>query len=139
MTPSQAAATPIVARNAGRRVVAISCDQSLNRDASPTPTTVRFSHGRRRFWLSGILGIARQSHNIVPCRDGSGLEARLRRREVDLACPPWLLSGQSRSEEHTSELQSPCNLVCRLLLEKKKRTRPRLHRSNTPRPSAHPR
>src|SRR5688500_19942002 len=28
--------------------------------------------------------------------------------------------SQSRSEEHTSELQSPCNLVCRLLLEKKK-------------------
>src|SRR2546426_3567349 len=27
-----------------------------------------------------------------------------------------------RSEEHTSELQSPCNLVCRLVLEKKKRT-----------------
>src|SRR5256885_3360688 len=26
-----------------------------------------------------------------------------------------------RSEEHTSELQSPCNLVCRLLLEKKKK------------------
>src|SRR2546426_7809633 len=29
-----------------------------------------------------------------------------------------------RSEEHTSELQSPCNLVCRLLLEKKKRHDP---------------
>src|SRR5215467_16377022 len=28
---------------------------------------------------------------------------------------------QRRSEEHTSELQSPCNLVCRLLLEKKKK------------------
>src|SRR5205807_4614159 len=28
--------------------------------------------------------------------------------------------GPPRSEEHTSELQSPCNLVCRLLLEKKK-------------------
>src|SRR5256885_12035127 len=27
--------------------------------------------------------------------------------------------GRERSEEHTSELQSPCNLVCRLLLEKK--------------------
>src|SRR5256885_10872093 len=27
--------------------------------------------------------------------------------------------GEPRSEEHTSELQSPCNLVCRLLLEKK--------------------
>src|SRR2546426_11476491 len=31
-------------------------------------------------------------------------------------------TGGSRSEEHTSELQSPCNLVCRLLLEKKKKT-----------------
>src|SRR5256885_4541610 len=31
-----------------------------------------------------------------------------------------------RSEEHTSELQSPCNLVCRLLLEKKKDQRCRL-------------
>src|SRR5256885_12422437 len=30
--------------------------------------------------------------------------------------------GDARSEEHTSELQSPCNLVCRLLLEKKKKT-----------------
>src|SRR5256885_8418332 len=30
--------------------------------------------------------------------------------------------GDLRSEEHTSELQSPCNLVCRLLLEKKKTT-----------------
>src|SRR5256885_13111560 len=37
----------------------------------------------------------------------------------------WLIGGfADRSEEHTSELQSPCKLVCRLLLEKKKnRTR----------------
>src|SRR5256885_11307906 len=34
-------------------------------------------------------------------------------------------ASDDRSEEHTSELQSPCNLVCRLLLEKKKRTRVR--------------
>src|SRR6266446_9401763 len=33
--------------------------------------------------------------------------------------PPKRL--RARSEEHTSELQSPCNLVCRLLLEKKKK------------------
>src|SRR5256886_11413954 len=33
------------------------------------------------------------------------------------------LSGTSRSEEHTSELQSQSNLVCRLLLEKKKKHR----------------
>src|SRR2546426_7577386 len=36
------------------------------------------------------------------------------------------LAGRRRSEEHTSELQSPCNLVCRLLLEKKKGFVPRL-------------
>src|SRR5256885_11070233 len=38
--------------------------------------------------------------------------------------PSWNASSASRrrrSEEHTSELQSPCNLVCRLLLEKKKK------------------
>src|SRR2546426_10386088 len=37
------------------------------------------------------------------------------RRDSGGDCP------SSRSEEHTSELQSPCNLVCRLLLEKKKK------------------
>src|SRR2546426_8576804 len=35
-------------------------------------------------------------------------------------------TADKRSEEHTSELQSPCNLVCRLLLEKKKT----YHKSN---------
>src|SRR5256885_13899526 len=33
----------------------------------------------------------------------------------------WGAAELGRSEEHTSELQSPCNLVCRLLLEKKKK------------------
>src|SRR3989454_7029350 len=52
-------------------------------------------------------------------------------RTADLARPLGVLTlnwvpsrlvyyGVGRSEEHTSELQSPCNLVCRLLLEKKK-------------------
>src|SRR5256885_12008838 len=35
--------------------------------------------------------------------------------------------GNIRSEEHTSELQSPCNLVCRLLLEKKTKQTNRYH------------
>src|SRR5205807_5990017 len=34
-----------------------------------------------------------------------------------------------RSEEHTSELQSPCNLVCRLLLEKKKKKKSMIKRT----------
>src|SRR5256885_12206511 len=46
-----------------------------------------------------------------------------------------------RSEEHTSELQSPCNLVCRLLLEKKKkparRPRPRPRPPASRRPERH--
>src|SRR2546426_6057282 len=37
--------------------------------------------------------------------------------------------SRERSEEHTSELQSPCNLVCRLLLEKKKETFPEIARA----------
>src|SRR5256885_11901863 len=37
--------------------------------------------------------------------------------------------AKARSEEHTSELQSPCNLVCRLLLEKKKKH----HNTQSPR------
>src|SRR2546426_1969291 len=47
-------------------------------------------------------------------------------RELDTATYWFQRDGQkpvrrgNRSEEHTSELQSPCNLVCRLLLEKKK-------------------
>src|SRR5256885_9049489 len=46
-----------------------------------------------------------------------------------------------RSEEHTSELQSPCNLVCRLLLEKKKKYHSRRmthdHDHHVARPTAH--
>src|SRR5256885_3388020 len=37
-----------------------------------------------------------------------------------VCCTAWWMRATARSEEHTSELQSPCNLVCRLLLEKKK-------------------
>src|SRR2546426_9393472 len=50
-----------------------------------------------------------------PARHPAGGVAAGRRGSEARADPP-----ESRSEEHTSELQSPCNLVCRLLLEKKK-------------------
>src|SRR5205807_3556208 len=46
---------------------------------------------------------------------------RLDWRYVDEARKGDHICYISRSEEHTSELQSPCNLVCRLLLEKKKK------------------
>src|SRR2546426_2328938 len=47
-----------------------------------------------------------------------GHRGRLARAAARGARPP---GDDPRSEEHTSELQSPCNLVCRLLLEKKKK------------------
>src|SRR5256885_9769243 len=43
-------------------------------------------------------------------------------RRINDRLDPLVHVFYARSEEHTSELQSPCNLVCRLLLEKKKRT-----------------
>src|SRR5256885_3931281 len=49
-------------------------------------------------------------------------KGRFRGRTGDSSSTRRRRSGLTRSEEHTSELQSPCNLVCRLLLEKKKST-----------------
>src|SRR3989454_8983307 len=53
---------------------------------------------------------------------------RSRQREEGTRIPALLRHiPAERSEEHTSELQSPCNLVCRLLLEKKKLDHPHQH------------
>src|SRR5256885_9103384 len=50
----------------------------------------------------------------------------VRRNNIDILIPN-IDSATVRSEEHTSELQSPCNLVCRLLLEKKNTAHNRPH------------
>src|SRR5258706_11437578 len=67
----------------------------------------------------------------TPCPEARrGTRARFRRRAGSAAssagcAPGWLRPSarpaRTRSEEHTSELQSLTNLVCRLLLEKKKK------------------
>src|SRR5205807_8841982 len=56
-------------------------------------------------------------------RGGAAASPRALLRRVDEAeeRPQHEAERRHRSEEHTSELQSPCNLVCRLLLEKKKK------------------
>src|SRR5256885_16615825 len=65
--------------------------------------------------LHDALPICCQQWNCSIC---TGLaRAALRSDNLDN-----LARANPRSEEHTSELQSPCNLVCRLLLEKKKNT-----------------
>src|SRR5688500_8690751 len=55
----------------------------------------------------------------APNARGEMIELRLIKVEA-FKSSDKLTTRQTRSEEHTSELQSPCNLVCRLLLEKKK-------------------
>src|SRR5256885_6437624 len=49
------------------------------------------------------------------------VEVAAERAHGSLSPLPSRVRTRHRSEEHTSELQSPCNLVCRLLLEKKKK------------------
>src|SRR5205807_10244084 len=58
---------------------------------------------------------------------------RVERIEPRGGARPGALDHHVRSEEHTSELQSPCNLVCRLLLEKKKDPPRRTRRLSTDR------
>src|SRR5256885_8091906 len=65
--------------------------------------------------------------SVLPAWLGQPCPAPSRSRAQTSTTPSWgqVRPGRSyllqfRSEEHTSELQSPCNLVCRLLLEKKK-------------------
>src|SRR2546426_8631470 len=58
------------------------------------------------------LALRRQQCPVALLDDGADVG---RLAEADVG------ADERRSEEHTSELQSPCNLVCRLLLEKKKK------------------
>src|SRR2546426_8938603 len=55
------------------------------------------------------------------CPSGAGLGNLFPALAVDDFGYVYAVWSDNRSEEHTSDLQSPCNLVCRLLLEKKKK------------------
>src|SRR6266571_8739208 len=63
-------------------------------------------------------------HDALPTsRMSSSLNPRIVTAGVPMRTPEAIVGGRSsRSEEHTSELQSHVNLVCRLLLEKKNKT-----------------
>src|SRR2546426_8313509 len=66
-------------------------------------------------------------------REPAHAEAESKRADARLSFYTRNVDQHARSEEHTSELQSPCNLVCRLLLEKKKKHNQR--QCNTDRPN----
>src|SRR2546422_5730274 len=74
----------------------------------PYTTLFRSPHGHA---LLGAMGRGLRPTSV------EDLSARVERSSTDV--------GRSRSEEHTSELQSRLHLVCRLLLEKKKKTQGR--------------
>src|SRR5256885_11929799 len=57
---------------------------------------------------------------LIATDNSARKQAEAAKREHDALLQTIHLHSIVRSEEHTSELQSPCNLVCRLLLEKKK-------------------
>src|SRR5256885_5714423 len=61
-------------------------------------------------------------HDALPISEPLGKAAGDNRPIWERDVTHRSLRLSTRSEEHTSELQSPCNLVCRLLLEKKKKT-----------------
>src|SRR2546426_6848402 len=68
--------------------------------------------------LATLLGLTKQQDPVKIERD---LMALVPRDKWTWFSHTLIQHGRRvRSEEHTSELQSPCNLVCRLLLEKKK-------------------
>src|SRR2546427_10006746 len=67
-------------------------------------------------------GHERLEHELAPTRNPSRDDAR-----GGMATRERLAHGVERSEEHTSELQSQSNLVCRLLLEKKKKKKNKVH------------
>src|SRR2546426_6217661 len=75
-----------------------------------------------RFWSPHYI---QHSAHIAPGR--KGLFDLIKSLPPTLKYEPGTIVAEGnfvivRSEEHTSELQSPCNLVCRLLLEKKKKS-----------------
>src|SRR5256885_9984975 len=92
------------------------------------PYTTLFRSAALEAHLAGILGalLAAAGDEVVIGDDLGGDEAALE-VGVDHGRRLRRLGAAHRSEEHTSELQSPCNLVCRLLLEKKNMKRRQLH------------
>src|SRR5256885_8885172 len=74
-----------------------------------------------------VVHHAEARRDVVPVRHVGRLAERARRHEaprlhglrLDRGVEVLPAQARVRSEEHTSELQSPCNLVCRLLLENK--------------------
>src|SRR5688500_19603738 len=88
---------------------------------SPSTCTTTWRSGPPR--CSAIPSSATRSCSSRHCSSSSPFTVPAPKTEISEIVTALGMTGTpTRSEEHTSELQSPCNLVCRLLLEKKKNT-----------------
>src|SRR5256885_7218640 len=113
----------------GPRVTLAACRQFLD------------SHSDARLLLVGqpdaLAGFAHERASVVPASEVVGMddpiEVALRRKKDSSMRVAIQQVKDGRSEEHTSELQSPCNLVCRLLLEKKKKNNAQIYQRHTSR------
>src|SRR5688500_19907869 len=88
----------------------------------PPPPTLFPLHDALPILTNAVSYLARSEHisRIVPLDEYDMEMAATLREHMRLPGMGETAMRFFRSEEHTSELQSPCNLVCRLLLEKKK-------------------
>src|SRR5688572_31550732 len=77
----------------------------------------------------------RSSLNVIPSNPAIGTLVTLNANAIQ-ACSA-LRNRTSRSEEHTSELQSQSNLVCRLLLEKKKKKKQKKNKQQKKKKNIH--
>src|SRR5438552_18991897 len=85
--------------------------------------------------VSMASAVFRGSAEKRPLANGSSavprVSERFMRSRPGRITPPTNLPSPLRSEEHTSELQSPDHLVCRLLLEKKKKKKKQLYQKKS--------
>src|SRR5256885_1930475 len=79
------------------------------------PISKRISARPKKAWLNRVKIATHFKFKFLICL--IACSSRSSRMHTKFWCH---VASTARSEEHTSELQSPCNLVCRLLLEKKK-------------------
>src|SRR5690554_5445669 len=117
--------TPASARPCKFEAIPRGYPSSEQRGSGAGPSVRRSLCGRRKPRL------ARRAHREIPRasahHDAGGgsvvvvAPEKRSRRAISSSAPDRPLPGRLRSEEHTSELQSRPHLVCRLLLEKKKK------------------
>src|SRR2546426_6374992 len=94
------------------------------RQPGPPARTRRWNARRLSSGSAGVRYVTMSQTIVVAAVVTRSRYAKPRGSSAERPNPSCATSEKtSRSEEHTSELQSPCNLVCRLLLEKKKKKR----------------